>query len=634
MAAQLPDSVARALWDATDAAIVVSSKRGIRYANDAFSRLIYVAIEQFIGAEPDALVVPRERAAFAQLVRAILYDGVPEARGDVALNGPDGRAIPAEHVGRAILIDGERLLVSTFAPTADRDRMAMALSASEERYRQLFEEDTDGRFVATPEWRLIDCNHVLVQILGGADRAAIIGRSILDITPDGPILQKLLAVTRVEGRAGPAELQMERADGVVIDVSCSITGSFSDSGAVVSLRGQVTEISERKRLETRLQGAERMEAVGRLAGGLAHDFNNLLTVISGNSERLLEALPAHDPLRSAVAAIDQAAARAASMTRQLLAFGRRQVFALEPVSLERLVEDARPLLSEVVGDHIAVRLEVAKALPPISADPRQIEHVLANLALNAREAMPGGGTLSIVVDAMEVRESAPRDRVWLRPGRYVRLVVADTGHGMDPVTKAYAFQPFFTTKRMGNGRGLGLATVYGIVKQSHGFVWVESESGQGATFTLLFPAIRSDRPETLTRDRAGVAETILLVEEDEAARGFVVEALSRRGYHVLAAASSAQALEMFASHPSRIHLVVSDSGLVTAQGVPLVVKLKSIDPLVQSLVMLEAPAGEALPGEATGPRVLPTTPAIQKPFILQALADKVREVLDSGEGRA
>jgi two-component system, cell cycle sensor histidine kinase and response regulator CckA len=241
--------------------------------------------------------------------------------------------------------------------------------------------------------------------------------------------------------------------------------------------------------------------------------------------------------------------------------------------------------------------------------------------------MPSGGTLRITVDTLEVGQNAPKERSWLRPGRYVRMIFADSGHGMDPVTKAYAFQPFFTTKRMGNGRGLGLATVYGIVKQSHGFVWIESEAGRGATFTLLFPVVKEGATTTAS-SRPGVTETILVVEDDSEARTFVCEALRRRGYEVLDAASAAEALEIFASHPSRIHLVVADSRSVTTQGVPLASRLQAIDARVQSLVMLEPQAD----GSEANP-VLPTTPVIEKPFTLLALAAKVREVLNSGEGR-
>jgi PAS domain S-box-containing protein len=505
-------------------------------------------------------------------------------------------------------------------------RLEEALVESERRYRELFEEESEGRFVATRDWQLVDCNRRLVLMLGWPDRAALAGRNLLDLTPDAPILQKLQSVALVDRRAGPAELRMERADGDLIDVACTLSAGGDPAPGLI--RGQVAEITERKRLETRLQGAERMEVVGRLAGGLAHDFNNLLTVVSGNSERLLDELAPQDPMRGAIAAIHQAAARAAALTNQLLAFSRRQVFAVQPLSLQKMIPDAMVMISEIVGAHIGVQVIAANELPQINADPRQIEHVIANLSLNAREAMPSGGTLTFSVDTFDVGDNAPRDRDWLRPGKYVRLVVSDTGHGMDPVTRAYAFQPFFTTKRMGNGRGLGLATVYGIVKQSHGFVWVESEPGLGATFTLLFPAM-TEAEGDVAADAAGLTkETILVVEADAAMRSFVSGSLTRRGYQVLTAATSAEAVRLFVSHPSRIHLVIADSRAVTTNGLPLASRLKAIDRRVQVLAVVERNEGDD-----AGGRVLPTTPVIEKPFTLQALAAKVRDVLSSGEGR-
>lgn len=628
MTDRLPVSLAQSLWAAADVSVVIASPVAVLHASPGLLRLTGSDRERIVGRPLASLVAQDERTAVEQALQEA-YAGASEARvPEVTLRANGHEPIQGSVICRGIDVEGVRLVVVTFAPAGDLNRLADVLAASEQRYRDLFEDDIDGRFVAAPDWRIIDCNRVLARALGYDDCAPLMGRSLLDLTPDGPILQKLMAITRAEGRAGPFELQMERSDGQQIDVSCIVTASFNASGTLVSLRGQVAEVTERKRLETRLQGAERMEVIGRLAGGLAHDFNNLLTVIRGNTERLLEVPPpGAEAMTSAVQAIDQAAERAATMTQQLLAYGRRQVFDVRPVSLEHLITDLLPTLGEILGDHIRVDTELKHGLPSISADPRQIEQVLSNLAMNAREAMRSGGVLTVTLDAMEVPDQARRQHVWLRPGSYVRLVVRDNGHGMDPVTRAYAFQPFYTTKRMGNGHGLGLATVYGIVKQSRGFVWVESEEHAGAAFTLLFPALSSGGRSDAVESRSGANETILVVEEDEAARAFVVGALRRRGYRVLDAASPDAALALFASQASRVHLVLAGSRAVV-QGVPFVSRLQGIDPLLQSLAMLEpeAPSG-------SGPRVLPTTPSIQKPFTLQALAEKVREVLDSGTGR-
>jgi PAS domain S-box-containing protein len=624
----LPDrTIAKALSDTPGIAVVISSVRGVRYLSRGFERLTHLTSAELLGRDLVSLVHPDSRTRFEHELTRRFEGARSRDKQEILLVGKEGELIWAEHVCQTIEHNGELLVVSSFVDIGDRRRLEDALAVSEERYRWLFDEDFSGRLVTTPDWRIVESNPALAQMLGSEGPSQLVGHSLAEFTADAMVLQKLVAITRAEGRAGPFELPLDRLDGGASHASCSVVGKFDTSGELIFLRGQLVEATESKRLQTRLLGAQRMEAVGRLAGGLAHDFNNLLTVIGGHSERLLDALVPHDPLRGSALAIQQASARAASLTRQLLAFSRRQVFELRPVAVHRLVMEAQPLLTKILGDPIALRLEVPGELPDIKADARQIEYVLVNLALNARDAMATGGTLTIRVDATEIAARALRERPWLRPGRYVRVVVVDTGPGMDPLTKAHAFQPFFTTKQMGNGSGLGLATVYGIIKQSNGFVWVDSEIGSGAAFTLLFPVLETEASEPSTR-RAWGSETILVVEKDERVRTFVCDALRRRGYQVLDAPSGAEALGLFAAHPSRVHLMLSDVTSETANGSPLEARLKSIDPTIQSLFMLESvELGSA------ARTVLPGTPVIQKPFTLQALADKVREVFDSGEGR-
>jgi signal transduction histidine kinase len=490
--------------------------------------------------------------------------------------------------------------------------------------RRWFDEDVTGRFLARPDWTILDCNEAFAQMLGVEGPSHLVLRRLTDLASDPMPLRKLLTAIRANGAAGPRDVQLERADGEPLQASVMLIGAFSGD-ALVAIRGQLVEVTESRRLQMRLLGAQRMEAIGKLAGGLAHDFNNLLTVISGHSERLVEALAAGHPLHASAAAIQRAAEHAASLTRALLAFSRRQVFELRPIAVHQLVADAGPLLAKVLGERIALRLDVVDEVPDIRADARQLEHVLVNLALNARDAMPDGGTFTVSVDTTEVGERPPKDRRWLRGGRYVRIIAADNGPGMDPVTKAHVFEPFFTTKAMGNGSGLGLATVYGIVKQSNGFVWVDSEPGRGATFTLLFPV--ADETSAGGR-RAPRAETVLVVDEDDRIRTFIADALRRRGYHVLDTASAGRAVEIFASHPSRIHLLVADSGAAVAGGLSLDARLRAIDPMLQTLFMIPEPRdGAARPAAPSG------HPVIEKPFTMQALGDAVRSVLDSGMGR-
>ena len=613
--------VARALWEAVDLPVVVSANDRIIGVNPAFTTLTGWTADDLTGTSVASLLGP----ARSEAPPSDGSDSIDEdAARPLLLGTRGGSTIEVACSSRQVKLDGQTLAVSMFAPRTGRSSAGEA-TESKRRHRELFDEDGIGRFVATQDWRIVESNAALARMLG-VERADLAGRALLEFVPDGSALQKLWATANAEQRAGPMALVFEGAGGVSVDVLCSVAVSLDTESRPASMRGQVVEITDEKRLVTRLSGAERMEVIGRLAGGLAHDFNNLLLVIGGNAERLIETSAEGGATRNAATAILNATGRAESLTRQLLAYGRRQVFTLEPLALPHLVSELRPLLAEILGGDIVIDFWSAPDVPSISADARQIERILVNLSLNAREAMPSGGTLSLSVDATAVGVRLERDRLWLRPGRYARLVVADTGQGMDPVTRAHAFQPFFTTKKMGEGRGLGLATVYGIVKQSRGFVWVDSQTGRGARFTLLFPVI-ADAQSPLTPIRPAT-ETVLLVVGDPALRMHMGDALRRRGYQVLAAEDGAAALDQFASHPGRVHLVLADAAAVTGEGAPLAARLKGIDPLVQSLVMLDATHRHAGPSG-----ILPTTPSIQRPFTLRGLAEKVREVLDSGEGR-
>lgn len=486
--------------------------------------------------------------------------------------------------------------------------------------------ETDVDVVLDESGTLLECGASLQRLLATEPAAPMVGRPLASFSPDAPVLQRLLARARLDGRAGPADIRFARADGELIDMQCSVVARFNRPGEAPVLVGRLVDVAERRRLEQQLIGTQRLEVIGRLAGGLAHEFNNLLTIIAGNTDALLSGLSEDDPLRGAAADVMDAASRAASITRQLLAFGRKQVSAPEPLLLQQLVADSKPLLTGVLGSRVQLQLELSDDAPEVHVDRGLFEQVIINLALNARDAMPAGGRLSVHVDAVDVNDQPPRERPWLRPGSYVRMRVSDTGHGMDPVTRAHVFEPFFTTRRNASNRGMGLAAVYGIVKQSNGFVWVESEPQAGASFTVLVPV---RRPETVgATARAGSGETILLVEPEHRQRSRMRESLERRGYRVLTADSGADAVTLFAAHPMPVHLLIAAREAVTGEGHPLSERLQAIDPALQSLVVLDA---SEQPGTVDG--VLPTIPTIRRPFSLMLLADRVRSVLESGEGR-
>lgn len=506
-------------------------------------------------------------------------------------------------------------------PDPQTDAVTIGEPAEPRPASRPFDDDLTGRFLADADWRVIESNPALIDLLGHRPDESVAGRLLVEYVVDPLALESLLARARVERRAGPVECRIRRADGVVIDVLCVVSATADATGTVKSIRGQLLDVSEQRRLQMQLGGAARMELFGRFAGGLAHDFNNLLIAISGNAQRLARELPAGTPLHLVASEICDAAERASSLTHQLLAFSRRQVFELESVDMHRLVEDARPALEQLLGPANSLRVELTNPVPSIHADPAQLQSVLTNLATNAREAMIAGGTLTLGVDGCVVVEP-PAEKQWLRPGRYVRLRVTDTGGGMDAQARARAFHPFFSTKGLGNGRGLGLAMVYGIVKQSRGFVWVDSEPGRGAAFTLLFPV--SDPGAGLPAGEA--RETILIVEPDVSLRAMIGEVLRTRGYVVLAAGDAEDALRICASKPADIQLVVIADGCDGAGDGPLLTRLRTVHPSLQVLVTGSTDAGRT-------PGILPTTPFIGKPFTMKGLTAQVRAVLDSGEGR-
>jgi PAS domain S-box-containing protein len=618
----------RLVADMSGAAFALSAHARIRHASSALVAMCEYSVEELRRLDIPALVHPDHRALVARHnVSPIGERGatIPE---EVQLLTKSGRLVWARLVTAHTEYLGEALRVSTFVDITDRKRMEDALSASEDRYRTLFDEDATGRVTTTPAGRIIDGNQALGQMLAVADVSLLLGRSLTEFVPDPLRLEKHLATLGTEGRVDTLELDLTRENGEVIHVVLALTGVRDAEGGLISVRGRVSEVTTVEQLKQQLLAVQRMEAIGRLAGGLAHDFNNILTVIGGHSERLSELLPPSDPLIGSALAIKQATGRAVSLTRQLLAFSRRQALQPRVIAVHRLVEEARPMLAALLGDAIELRLELPAELPPISADPAQLQDVIVNLAHNARDAMPRGGTLTVRVDTFHTGERPSRERPWIRVGSYVRLTLADTGAGVDAIMKAHVFEPFFTTKQLGHGSGLGLATVYGIVKQSNGYIWLESEVGHGASFTVLLPIPSSPPGQAPSEPSATAFETVLVVEDDESIRRLLTDTLRHRGYTVIEAASEARATEAFTSYSARVHLLLTEVVVGTGSGSEIARRLKSADPLLQVLYMSGSPGASSV----DLPAVL-GMPFIQKPFSLQALADKVREVLDSGEGR-
>ena len=392
-------------------------------------------------------------------------------------------------------------------------------------------------------------------------------------------------------------------------------------------RTSKSEIALRKS-EDQLRQALKMEAIGRLAGGIAHDFNNVLAVILGQAELLLTALPDGDPRRRRVESIHQAADRAATLTRQLLAFSRKQLLQPRLLDLNNVVGRIVLMLKSLLGEDIELVVKTAAEVAPAKADPGQLDQVVLNLALNARDAMPQGGQLTLETADVELDEMFARRNPGAYPGQYVMLAVSDTGVGMDADTRAHLFEPFFTTKEMGKGTGLGLATVYGIVKQSDGYIRVESELGRGSRFTVYLPRAEGIAEASETRrppaERPRGSATVLVVEDQHAVGDLVVEMLESMGYTVRGARHGAEALEISGTHQGRIDLLLTDVVMPKMSGVELAARMRLWHPEMRVLYMSGHAEDAAL---RLGVRSAEAA-FLQKPFTLDALTRKVNEVLD------
>src|SRR6202166_2137876 len=533
--------------------------------------------------------------------------------------------------------DPENLVVVNRDVT-ERKRSAEALRRSEASFRSVVEDAPYGIYRASLSGELVLVNPALQKILGYSSQEELLGTNLASSVYRYPLEHRKLNEMLLQQESfKDLEVEWKRKDGAPITVRCSGCPIKDEAGAVAYVEVFAEDVTERRGLERQLRMAQKMEAVGRLSGGIAHDFNNLLGVIIGYSQVLKRTLGPQNPLTEHATEIEKAGDRAAALTRQLLAFSRQQILTPTVLNLNDLVVDMQKMLPRLIREDIAVSTALDQELHSVRADRNQIEQVIMNLAVNALNAMPEGGRLRIDTKNVRLDELYARSHPGAKPGEYACLSVTDSGTGIDSETIAHIFEPFFTTKELGKGTGLGLATVYGIVKQSGGYVWVDSEPGKGAAFQVFLPRVAQIADSVAVRpyldENLRGSATILLVEAPEPLRKLAASFLCSHGFKVLSAPDAEEALKIAAAHAGAIQLLVTDVVMPGQNGRVLAERLVASYPGIKVLY-ISGYTDSFIGGHGI---LDPDAILLNKPFTEEALIHKVRDVLDGnkqGQGTA
>ncbi|MCF7802304.1 MAG: PAS domain S-box protein, partial [Candidatus Marinimicrobia bacterium] len=596
--------------------------------NPAVTRQLEYSEAELLNMNLKDALLPEFRPQWDEYIRAIVENG--HAEGLMAVQSKTGQRFIWEY-RNTLRTDGvsEPIVRGVARDITKQKSIEHSLRESEERFRTLYENTTVGLYRSIPEGNILMANPTLVKMLGfdSFEELAEVDLEQEGFSPSYPRAE-FIRKMEAEGSVLGMESEWIRRDGTTIFIRESARVVRDESGKTLYYDGSVEDITDRKLLETQLLQAQKMESIGRLAGGIAHDFNNMLSVINGYSELLLMDLPGDSSIRPTIKDIHDAGRRAASLTQHLLAFSRKQILEMRVVNINSVISEAGKLLQKIIGEDIDQVFDAESDVWPVKIDTGQFEQVIMNLALNSRDAMPKGGKLTIETQNMTLDEDYSHLHYAIPAGEYVRVAVSDTGIGMDQEVMHNIFEPFFTTKEKEQGTGLGLATVFGIIKQSNGFINVYSEPGAGTTFKIYLPRVMDEVQKEHTKQNSTMVtghETILLVEDEEKVREIARAMLEAAGYTVLAPESVHLAVQWLSDESMEIDLLVTDVVMPEMSGKELVKIALEVRPELPVLYMSgytdNAIVQHGVLDEGTH--------FIGKPFSPVELTRKAREVLDS-----
>ena len=621
--------VSEVLDAVNDSVIFCDAAGTITYWNQASVRLYGWSKEEALGANIHALLKSQLVGVSTNLEKTLTL----QSRWEGELQQVSRTGAPMFVLSRWTLKrtgDGAHRIVINTDISARRE-VESALLGSEKGFARYVDENLTASFVMQPDGQIVTCNPAFVRSFGFGSITAAKGQNVVSLLRDRKEAAELLASVREDGTVERHEVEMRQVNGERVYVAARLVGSFGPDGELTDVQGYLFNDTRRKRLEEQLIQAQKMEGLGTLAGGIAHDFNNILAIILGYASQLEAKNVRPEQIPPAVKVIKEAVERGAALVQQLLTSARQAEARFASLNLNDLVQEVEKMLRATFPKMITFELELRSDLPLITADRSQVHQVLLNLCVNARDAMPKGGMISLHTSTVSGQQLAEYF-TGADADEYVRLRVRDTGTGMTPEVRAHIFEPFFTTKERAKGTGLGLSVVYGVVNNHRGFVRVESAPNRGTTFSIYLPVARqpqvgADDASRHLQDKGREPQTILLVEDEEMLRDLAIQILEGEGYRVLAARDGLEAVEIFETQRAEIGLVICDLGLPKLGGRDVFLKMKERDPGVRAIVA----SGYLEPGTRSEILKAGVIDTIQKPYDFSELLVKIRSVIGAAE---